>query len=164
MRRTHRVRSIQALVVASCLWASLSAASGERRLERVTLSVKEPRRVDRTEVVQRRTQWVLPLRVMDPGLLVVKAGDQILAECYLGWGEDERLRVGPLTADSPIALPRVANREVGREEVEVLIPAEVGAGALLTLTYEWEWKHRGKPALVRTWLRRPGQHLDVQPL
>lgn len=107
MRRTYCVRGLLALVVASCLWASLSAASGVHRLERVMLSVKEPPRVERTEVVQRGTHWVLPLRVMDPGRLVVKAGEQLLAECYLGWGEDGRLRVGPLTADSPIALPRV---------------------------------------------------------
>jgi hypothetical protein len=66
-----------------------------------------------------------------------------------------RLRLGPLTADSPLALPRVVDRRVGQEVVEVLIPAELGAGELLTLTYEWDWKHRGKPALVRTWRLQP---------
>jgi hypothetical protein len=132
MRGTCRIRGLQVLVVASGLWASMAAASGEQKLERVTLSVKEPRQEARTELVRRGVPWVLPLRVMDPGRLIVKAGDQLLAECYLGWGEDERLRVGPLTADSPIALPRVANRRVGQEVVEVLIPAELGAGELLT--------------------------------
>jgi hypothetical protein len=144
-------------VVASGLWASLSVASGEQKLERVTLSVKEPRQEHRAQVVRRGVPWVLPLRVVEPGRLVVKAGEQVLAECYLGWGEDERLRVGPVTADSPLALPRVVNRRVGQEEVEVSIPAELGAGALLTLTYEWEWRHRGKPALVRTWPLQPPQ-------
>ncbi len=155
MRGTRRVRGLQALVVASGLWASLSVASGEQKLERVTLSVKAPRQEHRMEMVRRGVPWVLPLRVVDPGRLVVKAGDQLLAECYLGWGEDERLRVGPVTADSPLALPQVVNRRVGQEEVEVYIPAERGAGALLTLTYEWEWRHRGKPALVRTWPLQP---------
>ncbi len=160
MRGTHRVRGLQVLVVASGLWAGLSVASSEQRLERVTLSVKEPRHEVRAEVVRRGIAWVLPLRVVDPGRLVVKAGDQVLAECYLGWGEDERLRVGPVTADSPIALPRVANRRVEQEVVEVLIPAELGSGELLTLTYEWGWKHRGKPALVRTWSLQPQEDDD----
>jgi hypothetical protein len=155
-----RVRGLQVLVVVSGLWASLSVASSEQKLERVTLSVKEPRQEARTEVVRRGVARVLPLRVVDPGRLVVKAGDQLLAECYLGWGEDERLRVGPLMPDSPLSLPRVVNRRVGQEEVEVLIPAELGAGELLTLTYEWDWKHRGKPALVRTWRLQPQEEDD----
>jgi hypothetical protein len=49
---------------------------------------------------------------------------------------------------------------VGQEEVEVSIPAEPGAAALLTLRYEWEWKHRGKPALVRTWPLQPPEEED----
>lgn len=136
MSETHRIRGLQALVVASGLWASLSVASGEPKLERVTLSVKEPQQEHRAEVVRRGAPWVLPLRVVDSGRLIVRAGEQVLAECYLGWGEDGRLRVGPLAPDSPIALPRVVNRRVGQEEVEVLVPAELGAGELLTLTYE----------------------------
>ncbi len=155
MQGTQRVRGLQSLVLMGCLWASLGVASGELKLERVTLSVKEPRQQASMQVVRRGVAWVLPLRVVEPGRLVVKAGDQVLAKCFLGWGEDERLRVGPLTADSPLALPRVVNRRAGAEEVEVLIPVELGAGTLLTLRYEWEWKHRGKPALVRTWPLQP---------
>lgn len=160
MSGTRRVRGLQVLVVASGLWASLSVASSEQELERVTLSVKEPRQEARTEVVRRGVARVLPLRVVDPGRLVVKAGDQLLTECYLGWGEDGRLRVGPLMPDLPRSLPRVVNRRVGQEEVEVLIPAELGAGELLTLTYEWDWKHRGNPALVRTWRLQPQEEDD----
>lgn len=127
MRGPQCGRRLQALVVASCLWASLSAASGEQRLERVTLSVEEPRLEHRAQVVRRGVAWVLPLRGVDPGRLVVKAGDRHLVECYLGWGEDERLRVGPLTEDSPLALPRVVNlgeeapatqlKQIGEEEM-----------------------------------------------
>ncbi|HEY8208105.1 MAG TPA: hypothetical protein VIG99_11530, partial [Myxococcaceae bacterium] len=153
-----RLRGLRAFLVAAiCLWAGLGAAGGgERRLARVLLSAKEQRRVDSAEVVQAGVPWVLPLRVMDPGRLVVKAGEQVIAECFLGWGEDSRLLVGPLTAHSrPVPLPRVANREVGQEEVEVDVPAEV-AGQLLVLTYVWDWKHEGQPPMVRTWpLRAP---------
>jgi hypothetical protein len=155
MRGPCRARGLQALVVASGLWAGLGVAGGEQRLERVTLSVREPREERRAEVVRRGVPWLLPLRVVDPGKLVVKAGEQLLAECLLGWGEDERLRVDPVTAGSPVALPRVVSWEVGREEVEVSIPAALEGGTLLTLTYEWEWKHQGKPALVRTWPLQP---------
>jgi hypothetical protein len=100
-------------------------------------------------------QGVLSLRVVDPGRLLVKAGAQLIAAGALGWGEDGRLRVDVLQASPPTLLPRVVSREPGREEVEVLIPADVGAGELLTLTYEWDWKHTGTPALVRTWLLPP---------
>ena len=96
----------------------------ERRLARVLLSVKEQPRVEHVEVVQAGVPWVLPLRVMDPGRLVVKAGDQVIAECSLGWGEDNKLRVSSLAAHPTIPLPRVANRGVGQEEVEVRGPAQ----------------------------------------
>src|SRR5207245_2684216 len=43
MRGTCRARGLQALVVATGLWAGLGVAGGEQKLERVTLSVKEPR-------------------------------------------------------------------------------------------------------------------------
>jgi hypothetical protein len=126
----------------------------------VTLSVEaRPREEDvrrpRLEVWQEED--VLSLRVVDPGRLVVKAGALVIAAGALGWGEDGRLRVDPLEAWPPTALPRVVNREPGREEVEVHVPAGVGTGELLTLTYAWDWKYAGKPALVRTWRLPPGK-------
>ncbi|HYO57011.1 hypothetical protein [Archangium sp.] len=152
------VQSFQALLVASCLVVGLSAAGGELSRERVTLSV-EARPRDEDAQRSRLEVWqeggVLRLRVMDPGRLVVKAGSQVIAAGALGFGEDQRLRVEPLAAHPPTALPRVVNREPGQEEVEVHVPAGAGAGGLLTLTYEWDWKHEGKPALVRTWLLPP---------
>jgi hypothetical protein len=97
------LRGLRALLVAaSCLWAGLGAAGDERRLARVLLSVKEQPRVEQREVVQAGVPWVLPLRVVDPGRLVVKAGGQVIAECALGWGEDNKLRVSPLAAPSTI--------------------------------------------------------------
>jgi hypothetical protein len=150
MRGIRRV-----LVVASSLWAGLSAAGGEHRLERVTLSIDQPRQEARAEVVHGGVPSVLPLRVVEPGRLVVRAGEQVLAECFLWWGEDERLRVTPEPPDSFVSLPRVVNHAAGHEEVEVDIPAELGAGTLLTLTYEWEWRYRGQPAMVRTWPLQP---------
>jgi hypothetical protein len=105
-------------------------------------------------------EGVLSLRVVDPGRLVVRAGAEVIAAGALGWGEDERLRVDALEAYPPTALPRVVNREPGREEVEVRVPAGVGAGELLTLTYAWDWKHAGKPALVRTW-RLPSREQNL---
>ncbi|HYO52171.1 hypothetical protein [Archangium sp.] len=135
----------------------MSAAGGEPGRERVTLSVevrpREQAPSPRLEVW--REEGVLSLRVVDPGRLVVRAGAEVIAAGTLGWGEDQRLRVDPLEAYPPTALPRVVHREPGREEVEVRVPAGVGAGELLTLTYEWDWKHEGKPALVRTWLLPP---------
>jgi hypothetical protein len=107
-------------------------------------------------------EGVLSLRVVDPGRLVVKAGEEVLAAGALGWGEDGRLRVDVLEAWPSEALPRVVNREPGREEVEVHVPAEVGAGEQLTLTYEWDWKYAGRPALVRTWRLPPGKD-DIPP-
>ncbi|HYO53388.1 hypothetical protein [Archangium sp.] len=104
---------------------------------------------------------MLSLRVVDPGRLVVKAGAEVIAAGALGWGEDQRLRVDPLEAYPPEALPRVVNRERGREEVEVDVPEGVGAGEQLTLTYEWDWKHAGKPALERTWRLPPME--DIPP-
>jgi hypothetical protein len=100
--------------------------------------------------------------VVDPGRLVVKAGAEVLAAGALGFGEDQRLRMEPLEAWPPEVLPRVVNREPGREEVEVHVPAGVGAGGLLTLTYEWDWEHAGKPALVRTW-RLPSLEQEIPP-
>ncbi|WP_160174320.1 hypothetical protein [Archangium violaceum] len=68
----------------------------------------------------------------------------------------------PLGDYPPEALPRVVNRESGREEVEVDVPEGVGAGELLTLTYAWDWWfHTGKPALVRTWRLPPLE--DIPP-
>ena len=67
MRGTRCGRGLLTLVVASGLWASLSVAGGEPKLERVTLSVKEPRREHRAQAVRRGGAWVLPLRVVDPG-------------------------------------------------------------------------------------------------
>jgi hypothetical protein len=145
----------RALVVAGSLWAGLSAAGGEYRLERVTLSIHQPRQEARAEVVHRGAPSVLRLRVVEPGRLVVKAGEQVLTDCFLWWGEDERLRVTSVAPDSALPLPRVVNHAAGQEEVEVDIPAELGAGSLLALTYEWEWRYRGQPALVRTWPLQP---------
>jgi hypothetical protein len=150
-------RSLQALLVASFLVASMSAAGEEPRRERVTLSVEAHIRAEahspRLEVWQE--EGMLSLRVVDPGRLVVKAGAEVIAASALGWGEDQRLRVDPLASWPLAALPRVVNHVPGWEEVEVQVPAGVGAGELLTLTYEWDWKHEGKPALMRTWLLPP---------
>jgi hypothetical protein len=139
--RGGAVRSLQALLVASCLVAGLSAAGGEPRRERVPLAVEaRPREEDaqRPRLEVWREGGVLSLRVVDPGRLVVKAGARVIAVSALGWGEDGRLRLEPLAAHPPTALPRVVNREPGREEVEVHVPTGVGAGGLLTLTYEWD--------------------------
>ncbi|HEX5750701.1 MAG TPA: hypothetical protein VFZ09_31025 [Archangium sp.] len=162
MYKAYRLRSLQALVVASCLWLSLSAAGGELRLEPVTLSVKQRAEVDAVQVVRAGVPvpgaWeavVLPLRVVDSGRLRVEAGAQVVAACSLGFGEDELLRVEPLEADSHLPLPRVLHRERGREEVAVHIPVGAGDGQRLVLTYEWDWIHQGKPALVRTWQLPP---------
>ncbi|HLM45094.1 MAG TPA: hypothetical protein VK458_14565, partial [Myxococcaceae bacterium] len=154
MRKAHGGRSLQALVVASCLLASLSAAGGELRLERVTLSVEQRPRGDGARVEAGPGPLppegvVLPLRVVDPGRLVVTVGEQRLTDCHLGFGESGALLLDSLEADAP--LPRVVNREPGKEEVEVHLPVSGVAGQRLVLTYEWGWKHEGKPPLVRTW-------------
>jgi len=143
-------------VVASCLLASLSAAGGELRLERVTLSVEQRPRGDGARVEAGPGPLppegvVLPLRVVDPGRLVVTVGEQRLTDCHLGFGESGALRLDSLEADSPLPPPRVVNREPGKEEVEVHLPASGVAGRQLVLTYEWGWTHEGKPPLVRTW-------------
>ncbi|HYO54898.1 hypothetical protein [Archangium sp.] len=104
---------------------------------------------------------VLSLRVMDPGRLVVEAGDEVIAAGDLNWGEDERLRVDPIKGYPPTPLPRVVSREPGREEVEVDVPEGSGAGAMLTLTYEWGWHHQDTPALERTWRLPPME--DIPP-
>jgi hypothetical protein len=130
----------------------MSAAGEELRRVRVTLSAEAHSRAEAHS--PRLEDWkegVLALRVMDPGRLVVKAGAEVIAAAALGWGEDHRLRVDSLEAYPPEALPRVVNRERGREEVEVDVPEGVGAGEHLTLTYEWDWKYAGEPALKRTW-------------
>jgi hypothetical protein len=137
----------------------MNAAGGEPRKERVTLSVDtRPREEAHSPSLEVwREEGALSLRVVHPGRLVVKAGEEVLAAGALGWGEDQRLRVDPLEGYPPEALPRVVNHEPGQEEVEVHVPTEAGAGEQLTLTYEWEWKHAGKPALVRTWYLSPGE-------
>ncbi|HEX5745437.1 MAG TPA: hypothetical protein VFZ09_04280 [Archangium sp.] len=104
---------------------------------------------------------MLSLRVMDPGRLMVEAGDEIIAAGELNWGEDERLRVDPLEGYPPAPLPRVVSSERGREEVEVDVPEGTGAGAMLTLSYEWAWHHQDTPALERTWRLPPME--DIPP-
>ncbi|HYO59075.1 hypothetical protein [Archangium sp.] len=163
MRRSHLPRSIQLLLLTSCLMASMSAAGEEPRRVRVTLSAEaHPRAEALNPRLEDWKEGIFSLRVVDPGRLVVKAGAEVIAAGALGWGEDGRLRVDPLEAWLPEALPRVVNREPGREEVEVDVPPGVGAGEQLTLTYEWDWKHAGKPALERTW-RLPPMEEDIPP-
>ncbi|MFE8605653.1 hypothetical protein [Archangium violaceum] len=80
MREAARAKSLQALLVTSYLVASMSAAGGELRRERVTLSVKAHMREE--ALSPRLEDWkedVLSLRVMDPGRLVVEAGDEVIA-------------------------------------------------------------------------------------
>jgi len=143
-------------VVASCLLANLSAAGGELRLERVTLSVEQRPRGDGARVQEGRGPLppegvVLPLRVVDPGRLMVKVGEHLLTDCHLGFGEAGALLLDSPEADSPLPPPRVVHREPGKAEVEVHLPASVAAGQRLVLTYEWGWTHEGKPPLVRSW-------------
>ncbi|WPB80600.1 hypothetical protein KYC5002_15835 [Archangium violaceum] len=155
-------RGLQVLLLASCLVASMSAAGEELRRVRVTLSAEAHSRAKAAS--PRLEDWkagALSLRVVDPGRLVVKAGDEIIAASDLNWGEDKRLRVDPSTAWPPAALPRVVSREPGREEVEVDVPEGIGAGAMLTLTYEWGWDYRDTPALERTWRLPPME--DIPP-
>ncbi|WP_143195733.1 hypothetical protein [Archangium sp. Cb G35] len=102
---------------------------------------------------------MLSLRVMDPGTLVVKAGDEVVAAGGLLWGESMRLRVEPLMGHPTAPLPRLVSPEPGREEVEVDIPEAVGAGELLTLTYDWDWDR--KAPLERTWRLPPME--DIPP-
>jgi len=159
---TACARGLQTLLLASYLVASMSAAGEESRRVRVTLSADAPARVKAPS--PRVEDWqggVLSLRVMDPGTLVVEAGDEVIAAGELLWGEGKRLRVEPRTAHPPAMLPRLVSPEPGREEVEVDVPEGVGAGELLTLTYEWGWKHAGKPALERTWRLPPLK--DIPP-
>ncbi|WP_152622397.1 hypothetical protein [Archangium violaceum] len=140
----------------------MSAAGEELGRVRVTLSAEAHSRARAAS--PRPEEWKegsLALRVVDPGRLVVKAGDDIIAAGDLNWGEDKRLRVDPSTAHPPAALPRVVSREPGREEVEVDVPEGMGAGTLLTLTYEWGWDYRDAPALERTWRLPPME--DIPP-
>ncbi|HEX5744599.1 MAG TPA: hypothetical protein VFZ09_00065 [Archangium sp.] len=156
-------RGFQALLLASCLMASMGAASAESRRVRVTLSAETHSRAE--ALSPRLEDWkegVLALRVVDPGRLVVNAGGEVIAAAALGWGEDQRLRVDSLEAYRPEVLPRVVNRERGREEVEVDVPEGVGAGEYLTLTYEWDWKHAGEPALERTWRLPPTEEIPPE--
>ncbi|WP_152622025.1 hypothetical protein [Archangium violaceum] len=153
----------QALLLASCLVVSMSAAGAELRRVRVTLSAEAHSRAE--ALSPRLEDWkdgVLALRVVDPGRLVVKAGAEVIAAAALGWGEDQRLRVDSLDAYPPAALPRVVNRERGREEVEVDVPEGVGAGEHLTLTYEWDWKYAGEPALERAWRLPPTEEIPPE--
>ncbi|WPB73411.1 hypothetical protein KYC5002_30680 [Archangium violaceum] len=155
-------RGFKALLLASCLVVSMSAAGEELRRVRVTLSAEAHSRAE--ALSPRLEDWkegVLALRVVDPGRLVVKAGAEVIAAAALGWGEDQRLRVDSLDSYPPEALPRIVNRERGREEVEVDVPEGVGAGEHLTLTYEWDWKYAGEPALERTWRLPPTE--DIPP-
>jgi hypothetical protein len=140
----------------------MSAAGEELRGVRVTLSAEDHLRAE--AVSQRVEDWqgeVLSLRVVDPGLLVVEAGDEVIAAGALNWGEDQRLRIDPHLAYPRTAPPRVVSREPGREEVEVDVPKRIGAGAMLTLTYGWSWDYRDTPALVRTWRLPPEE--DIPP-
>ncbi|HEX5747980.1 MAG TPA: hypothetical protein VFZ09_17190 [Archangium sp.] len=143
--------------------ASMSAAGAELRRVRVTLSAEAHSRAE--ALSPRLEDWkegMLSLRIVDPGRLVVKAGAEVIAAGALGWGEDQRLRVDPLEAYPPETLPRVVNRERGQEEVQVDVPEGVGAGEHLTLTYEWDWKHAGEPALERTWRLSPTEEIPPE--
>ena len=137
----------------------MSAAGEELSRVRVTLSADAHARA----LSPRMENWqggVLSLRVVDPGTLVVEAGDEVVAAGELLWGEGTRLRVEQRRAYPPAPLPRVVSREPGREEVEVDVPEGVGTGGLLTLTYEWDWEH--KPALVRTWRLPPVEEIPPE--
>ena len=164
MLERPRAKGLQALLIAALLVSAWSAAGGEPRRERVTLSVQARSREEGTQrsLAMWQEEGVLSLRVVDPGRLVVKAGVRVLAAGALGWGEDQRLRVDALEGYLPEALPRVVHREPGQEEVEVHVPVGVGGGERLTLTYEWDWKHAGEPALMRTW-RLPPSAEDIPP-
>ena len=163
MPRFHWTRGLQVLLLASGLVATPSVAGEESRRERVTLSVEAAPQVD--SPIPRLENWrqgVLSLRVVDPGRLMVTAGAEVIAAGSLRFDEELHLHVDPLE-DYPLeSPPRVVNRERGREWVEVDVPEGVGAGELLTLTYEWDWYHTGKPALVRTW-RLPPVEEDIPP-
>jgi len=141
----------------------MGAAGEESRRVRVMLSADAHARGGARS--PRLEDWqggVLSLRVVDPGTLVVAAGDETIAAGELLWGEGTRLRVEPLRGHPPAALPRVVSPEPDREEVEVDVPEGVGAGELLTLTYEWGWKHAGKPALERTWRLPPMEEIPPE--
>ncbi|HEX5749596.1 MAG TPA: hypothetical protein VFZ09_25425 [Archangium sp.] len=154
--RPRWARVFQSLLVASCLVASMSAAGEELRQVKVLLSVKaHPPDAAPGPRLEEWRAGVLSLRVVDAGRLVVMAGAEVIAAGALRFDEEQRLHVDLLADYPPETLPRVVNRESGREEVEVDVPEGVGAGALLSLTYEWDWYHTGKPALVRTWRLPP---------
>ena len=70
MHEAHCVKSLLALLAASCLVISASAAGGEPMQARVTLSVEaRPREEDaqRPRLEVWREAGVLSLRVVDPG-------------------------------------------------------------------------------------------------
>ncbi|MCY1083791.1 hypothetical protein [Archangium lansingense] len=160
MREAAHAKSLQALLLASCLVASTSASGEELRREQVTLSAEAHARAKAPS--PRVEDWkgdVLSLRVMDPGTLVVEAGDEVVAAGELLWGEGTRLRVEPRRGYPPAPLPRLVSPEPGREEVEVDVPEGVGAGGVLTLTYDWG--HKDTPALERTWRLPPME--DIPP-
>ncbi|WNG59863.1 hypothetical protein F0U59_37945 [Archangium gephyra] len=155
------VKVLQALLLASCLVASMSAAGEELRRERVTLSFNAHARAKAP--LPRVEDWkgdLLSLRVMDPGTLVVEAGDEVIAAGELLWGEGTRLRVEPRRGYPPAPLPRLVSPEPGREEVEVDVPEGVSAGGMLTLTYEWG--HQDTPALERIWRLPPMEEIPPE--
>ncbi|MFY0572882.1 hypothetical protein ACN28E_54890 [Archangium lansingense] len=94
--------------------------------------------------------------------MVVTAGDDVIAAGTFRFDEELHLHVDPLEDYPPESLPRLVNRERGREEVEVDVPEGAGSGGLLTLTYEWDWIHSGKPALVRTWRLPPMEEIPPE--
>lgn len=154
-------KRLQVLLVVSGLVASMSAAGEESRRVRVTLSAEAHARAKAPS--PHLEDWnasVLSLRVMDPGTLVVEAGDEVIAAGELLWGEGTRLRVEPRRGYPPAPLPRLVSPEPGREEVEVDVPEGVGAGGVLTLTYEWG--HQDTPPLVRTWRLPPAEELPPE--
>jgi hypothetical protein len=136
-------------------------AGEELRRERVTLSLKAHPRANAPST--RVEEWkgdVLSLRVMDPGTLVVEAGDEVIAAGEFLWGEGTRLLVAPRRGYPPAPLPRLVSSEPGREEVEVDVPEGVGAGGVLTLTYDWGYQDT--PALERTWRLPPMEEIPPE--
>jgi hypothetical protein len=144
-------RELQGLAAVACaLW--VSAASAAPSVVEVRLSVKEPARVEVVGEVQ--AGGVLRLRPTKPGRLEVRVGERLLMDCYIGWYEDDRLRLVPVEG-GPEALPRVVGEERegqpwGAQEVEVALPQEVESlGEWVALSYVWLYEK--KPAIERRW-------------
>ncbi|WP_152622338.1 hypothetical protein [Archangium violaceum] len=98
----------------SYLLTSMSAAGEESGRVRVTLSGEVHARAQALR--PRLEDWkggVLSLRVMDPGTLVVEAGDEVVAAGELNWGEGTRLWVEPRRGHPPAPLPRLVRHELG---------------------------------------------------